>query len=159
MSPTEVADRIEIDDLLTRYATAVDTKDWELYENCFTPDAYIDYTASGGIKGTLTEVRQWLSEVMPVFAVTQHLVTNRNVTLTGDTATSRAYFFNPLGLPDGKGGMTVYFDGGYYNDVLVRTDEGWRISRRIEQAAYSSRVHRLGIDGVWRRRPRAETKA
>ena len=152
MSPTEISDRIEIDDLLTRYATAVDLKDWALYETCFTPDAYIDYSASGGIKGKLTDVRQWLSEVMPVFAMTQHLVTNRSVTLVGDTATSRSYFFNPLGLADGKGGMTLYFDGGYYNDKLIRTTDGWRISERIEQSAYTTRTSRVGVEGVWRRR-------
>jgi len=152
MSPTEVSDRIEIDDLLTRYATAVDTRDWVLFESCFTADAVIDYTASGGIKGSLPEVRRWLSEVMPVFAVTQHLVTNRSVVLNGDLATSRAYFFNPLGLPDGRGGMTVYFDGGFYNDTLVRTENGWRIAQRVEESAYSTRLNRLGVEGL-RRRP------
>jgi len=152
MTPTEIADRIEIDDLLTRYATAVDTKDWALYESCFTADAFIDYSASGGIKGKLIDVRQWLSEVMPVFAMTQHLVTNRDVKLDGDTATSRSYFFNPLGLRDNKGGVTLYFDGGYYNDKLVRTESGWRISERIEESAYSTRVNRLGVEGVWRRK-------
>jgi 3-phenylpropionate/cinnamic acid dioxygenase small subunit len=152
MSPTEVSDRIEIDDLLTRYATAVDTRDWTLYESCFTTDAVIDYTASGGIKGALADVRRWLSEVMPVFAVTQHLVTNRSVALDGHTASSRSYFFNPLGLPDGRGGMTMYFDGGFYNDKLVRTEHGWRIAERVEEAAYSTRLNRLGVDGLRRRR-------
>jgi len=31
MTLQEIAGRIEIDDLLTRYATAVDTRDWDLY--------------------------------------------------------------------------------------------------------------------------------
>lgn len=153
MSPTEIEDRIEIDALLTRYATAVDAKDWPLYESCFTPDAYIDYSSSGGIKGSLIEVRQWLSQVMPIFAMTQHLVTNRAITIDGDTATSRSYFFNPLGLPDGKGGMSIYYDGGYYNDKLIRTPEGWRITERIEESAYSTRLNRLGVDTLWRRKP------
>jgi hypothetical protein len=83
--------------------------------------------------------------------MTQHLVTNRRVTLDGDTATSRSYFFNPLGLPDTKRGMILYFDGGYYNDRLVRTEDGWRISQRIEEAAYSTRLNRLVVDGAWRR--------
>ncbi|MDQ3145604.1 MAG: nuclear transport factor 2 family protein, partial [Actinomycetota bacterium] len=37
----ELADRLEIDDLLTRYAVAIDTKDWGLLATCFTPDARI----------------------------------------------------------------------------------------------------------------------
>ena len=51
MTLQEIADRIEIDDLLTRYATAVDGKDWDLYETCFTPDVSIHYTAPGSIQG------------------------------------------------------------------------------------------------------------
>jgi 3-phenylpropionate/cinnamic acid dioxygenase small subunit len=143
MTPDEIADRIEIDDLLTRYATAVDTKDWTLYASCFTPDAFIDYTAAGGIKGSLPEVQRWLAEVLPAFPMTQHLVTNRAVTIAGDRATCRSAFFNPMGLADGEGGLTLFFDGGYYNDTLVRTAAGWRIAERIEETAYTTRLHRL----------------
>ncbi|MGY8803024.1 MAG: nuclear transport factor 2 family protein, partial [bacterium] len=46
----ELLDRREIDDLLIRYATAVDTKDWDLWETCFTEDAFVDYESAGGIK-------------------------------------------------------------------------------------------------------------
>ena len=44
--PVRIADRLEIDDLLTRYTVAIDTKDWDLLATCFTPDAHIDYRAS-----------------------------------------------------------------------------------------------------------------
>ena len=39
LSLQELSDRIEIDDLLTRYAVGVDRKDWDLWETCFTHDA------------------------------------------------------------------------------------------------------------------------
>ena len=55
-----LADRIEINDLLTRYAHAVDTKDWALYRTVFTADAHIDYESAGGIKGDLETVADWL---------------------------------------------------------------------------------------------------
>ncbi len=147
MTLQEIADRIEIDNLLTRYATAVDTKDWDLYASCFTPDAFIDYTAAGGIKGTLPEVKEWLAQVMPLFPMTQHVVTNRVVVITGDRATSRCCFFNPMGISDGKRGLTLFFDGGYYNDKLVRTADGWRIAERIEETSYSTRRHRIAAVG------------
>ena len=63
MTVQEISDRIEIDDLLTRYATAVDSKDWDLFASCFTPDAFLDYTSAGGVKGPLPEVTKWLSDV------------------------------------------------------------------------------------------------
>jgi 3-phenylpropionate/cinnamic acid dioxygenase small subunit len=143
----ELADRLEIDDLLTRYATAVDNKDWDLFRTCFTPDAFIDYTAAGGIKGKLPEIAAWLAEVLPAFPMTQHIVANRDVVVDGDTATSRSCFFNPMGLAAGKEEMQLFFDGGYYNDKLVRTADGWRIAERIEETAYTTRRHRIANFG------------
>ena len=142
MTLQEISDRIEIDDLLTQYATAIDTKDWELYSACFTPDAVIDYTAAGGIKGTLPEVRRWLAEVMAGFPMTQHLITNRAVRIDGDTATSRCCLFNPMGVPDGSS-LMVFLEGGSYRDKLVRTAHGWRITERIEESTFSTRHHRI----------------
>ena len=57
----EISDRIQIQDLLTRYTNAIDGKDWALLDTCFTPDAHVDYTATGGIKGAYPEVRTSLS--------------------------------------------------------------------------------------------------
>ena len=142
--PTAIVDRIAIDDLLTRYASALDRRDWATWRSCFTADAFIDYTSAGGISGSVDEVAAWLAEVMPLFAMTQHLVTNREITVAGDRATARSAFFNPLGVDDGRDGLTLYFDGGYYNDELQRTAAGWRIARRIEESSYSTRLHPLG---------------
>jgi 3-phenylpropionate/cinnamic acid dioxygenase small subunit len=134
----QIAERLEIDDLLTRYATAVDDKDWDLYRSCFTEDAFIDYTSAGGIKGNLKEVRDWLAKTMPMFRMTQHVVCNREIQIDGDKATARSAFYNPMGFPDGEEGMKLFFDGGYYNDKLVKTADGWRIRERIEQSSYST---------------------
>lgn len=140
MTLQQISDRIEIDDLLTRYATGLDGKDWELWASCFTPDAHIDYTGAGGIKGSLAEVKRWLSEVMANFPMTQHLVTNKDVRIDGDVATCRSCLFNPMGVPDGDG-MMVFLEGGYYRDRLVRTADGWRIAERIEEPTFSTRRH------------------
>jgi 3-phenylpropionate/cinnamic acid dioxygenase small subunit len=75
----ELLDRREIDDLLIRYATAVDTKDWDLWETCFTEDAFVDYESAGGIKGKRPEVRSWLEKTLVMFPMTQHVVSNRVV--------------------------------------------------------------------------------
>ena len=137
--PSDLADRLAIDDLLTRYATGVDRRDWDVWESCFTADARIDYTAFGGIAGSVPEVRAWLETVMPRFEMSQHLVVNREVTIEGDTARSRAAFFNPMALAM-PGGRQLFFDGGYYHDRLVRTPTGWRIRERIEEFSYSTRL-------------------
>jgi hypothetical protein len=138
----EISDRIEIDDLLTRYATGVDRRDWDLWESCFTPDARIDYSAFGGIAGGVKQVRAWLAETFRGFGNSQHLVINREVHLDGDRATARSGFYNPMSLPVGDGEHVLWFDGGYYNDVLVRTPTGWKIQTRVEEFSYSTRLQR-----------------
>ena len=136
MDQQTLADRIEINDLLTRYAHAVDSKDWVLYRTVFTPDAFIDYESAGGIKGDREEVANWLEQTMAGFPMTQHLISNIGVTLEGDTAHVRAMFYNPMGMPTGKN----FFCGGWYNHDLVRTAEGWRSRRLIEESAWFDRM-------------------
>ena len=127
-----LADRLDIDDLGTRYATAVDTRDWDLYRTCFTADAIIDYTAAGGIRGGVDEITAWLDTALANFTHTIHYVTNRAVTLDGDHARGRLAYYNPMGLGDDK----LLVAAGYYNDDYVRTADGWRISQRVEDLTW-----------------------
>ncbi len=53
----EIADRLEIQDLLTSYCTAIDTKQFNDLGCVFTPDAFIDYTSAGGGKGRCLKSR------------------------------------------------------------------------------------------------------
>ncbi len=129
---TTVADRIEIADLLTRYARAVDTRDWELYRQVFTPSAHIDYTSAGGVAGDLETVAAWLEQTLAGFDMTQHLISNLEVDVDGDEARVRAMFFNPMRASDG----TQFTCGGWYDHDLVRTDAGWRSRRLVEDAAW-----------------------
>lgn len=144
LSLQQLSDRIEIDDLLTRYATGVDRRDWDLWESCFTPDATIDYGAFGGTCGGVKEVRAWLEKTMAMFPMSQHLVINREVEIDGDRARCRSGFYNPMSLAAGEGEPPLlWFDGGYYCDELVRTEAGWRIQKRVEEFSYSTRTMRL----------------
>jgi hypothetical protein len=79
---------------------------------------------------------------MPVFPMSQHIVVNKTVVIDGDRATARSAVFDPMGLPD-RNGLLVFFEGAYYDDKLVRTPDGWRISERIEVTSYSTRLQRV----------------
>jgi hypothetical protein len=132
-----LTDRLAIDDLLTRYATVLDNRRWGDLGTVFTPDATLDYRSAGGIRGSLAEVGEWLSTVLPFFTWTQHLVLNRAVDLApgADTATSHAAFSNPNGaVVDGE--PWLFLVGGAYHDQLVRTPGGWRISHRVEETLW-----------------------
>lgn len=136
LSIAEISDRIEIGDLLTRYTVAIDTKDWNLLDTCFTPDAKVDYTTSGGTKGDYPDVRRWLEKALAPFTMTMHFISNSTVDLEGDRAKARTYVINPMGTPRPDGSLHIFTVGAYYDDELVRTAEGWRISNRFEEQAY-----------------------
>ena len=131
--PRELADRREIDDLLIRYTAAIDGKDWALLDTCFTPDAHVDYTSSNGIAGKYPEVRAWLAKALAIFPTTIHAISNSRIELDGDRARGRTLVNNPMLLPKGDGGRFVFTVYAYYNDELVRTPQGWRIAKRIEE--------------------------
>ena len=136
LSLQEISDRIEIQDLLIRYTVAIDEKDWEKLDTCFLPDAKVDYTTSGGIKGEYPEVRAWLAKALAPFTMSQHLISNSTVELDGDRAKTRTMVYNPMGVPRKDGSLHIFTVGAYYDDVLVRTPEGWRIAERFEEQAF-----------------------
>ena len=103
MTLEEISDRMEIQELLVRYSHCVDTCDFDGLDNVFTPDAHIDYTAMGGAKGTLPEIKAFLSKAMPIFKSYQHMIGNTVLELDGDRATARTICHNPMML-DRKGG-------------------------------------------------------
>lgn len=132
---TTPVDRFAMDDLLTRYATAIDGLDWELLDTVFTRDAHLDYRSAGGIEGTYPEVRRWLADVLPVFEVTQHLVVNREFGRRGDGTQARSCFLNVNRLQV-RGEPWLFTVGGRYRDRLADTPGGWRIEERIEDTLW-----------------------
>jgi hypothetical protein len=141
----EAADRIEIGDLLIRYTRAIDTRDYELLDSCFAPDAQIDYTSSGGIAGAYPEVRAWLEKALAPFSAMMHFVGNTTLELDGDRARARTYVINPMGLPKSDGDLLVFTVYAHYVDRLERTPDGWRIVERIEEEVLKDGLFPPGI--------------
>lgn len=134
MDTQTLADRLSISDYLTNYAAAVDRRDWDLYRSLFTEDAHIDYESAGGEKGNVDEIIAFLDKSMALFEMSQHMITNEEVKIDGDTATVRAMFVNPMRF---VGGETFFTCGGWYNHKLVRSDDGWKSQELIEETAWS----------------------
>jgi 3-phenylpropionate/cinnamic acid dioxygenase small subunit len=132
----ELSDRIQINDLLIRYTRAIDTKDWNLLDSCFLPDADVDYTATGGVAGKYPEVRAWLAKALAPFPITVHYITNSIVAITGDKATARTLVYNPMFFGNPDGSLHDFTVGATYVDELVWTADGWRIAKRSEDAGY-----------------------
>ena len=136
LSLQEISDRLEIQALMIRYARSIDTQDYELLDSCFIADAHVDYTQSGGTKGPYPEVRAWLEKALAPFATMMHFIGNTAIEFDRDKASSRTYVINPMGFPNPDGTLHMFTVGAHYVDKLVRTDQGWRIAERIEEAVY-----------------------
>lgn len=131
-------DRREIDDQCILYATLVDSKQFDRLEEVFTPDAFIDYSASGGSKGTLTESIAFLKASMKKFR-SMHLMSNIacEIAEDGQTAKTKVMLHNPMTFVKEDGTDHTFFCGLWYLDDWVKTDKGWRITRRIQELSYT----------------------
>ncbi|MBO0677159.1 nuclear transport factor 2 family protein [Mycolicibacterium sp. S2-37] len=130
MDIRRLSDELEIGGLLSTYARAVDTKDWELYRSVFTEDAQIDYSSAGAVVGGRDEVVDWFTANFGVIPWSMHYITNVEILdRSADSATVRAMFYNPMQLP-GVDGISAC--GGYYHHELVRAPDGWR-SRSLRE--------------------------
>lgn len=132
----EISDRLEIQELLVAYSHAIDFKNFDELDQVFTPDAHIDYTVFGGPAGPYPEIKKYLSDTMPMFKSYYHMVATSKVELHGDTATGVTVCHNPMVLPLPDGGEHVFICGLWYRDDYVRTPDGWRIARRVEEKTY-----------------------
>ncbi|HEX7096151.1 MAG TPA: nuclear transport factor 2 family protein [Acidimicrobiales bacterium] len=136
-----VVDRLQIEDLLTSYANAIDNGDWATMVALFTDDGVWDLSRCGGIAGTPKEVAAWVAERLTGWTVNHHYIVNRDIRINGDTATGRSYFWNVMGRPAPDGSMRFLRTGGLYFDRYRRTERGWRIAERGEELSW--------FDGEW----------
>jgi len=136
LTPHEISDRLEIQDLLVDYSHAVDSRNWDALDDVFTPDAFIDYSAFGGSSGDLATTKEFLASALAAFPGFQHLVATSKVTVNGDVAVGRTICHNPMVLQEGDAGPRMMFCGLWYLDRFVRTPSGWRIAERVEEKCY-----------------------
>ena len=130
-----LGDRQAIRDLVTRYACAIDRRDFDAVGACFTPDAETDYTY---FKGPIGEVLEKIRAGVGGFAMTMHVLGNHLAEVHGDAATSETYavcYHRRAGVPDGAQLVVAM----RYLDDLVRTPEGWRIRQRRATVEWQQR--------------------
>lgn len=137
MSLQEITDRLEIEDLLTRYCYAVDDRDWAAYRRIFIADAVIDDTVTGGVRGGVEGHISYLQKALAKVRISQHAISTILIELDGDEARARALCSCPMVVDVGGGKTHVFFQGLWYRDKLVRAAEGWRISELIEEGYWT----------------------
>ncbi|MEU8360415.1 nuclear transport factor 2 family protein [Nonomuraea sp. NPDC048882] len=139
METQEIADRLEITGLLARYTFAIDSGQWDLLDEVFTPDASIDYSSSGGIKGTRDEVKVWLAEVLTHWPARLHLIGAARIDFLDGEARVSAPFTDTLApTRELVAARTEGFlhGGGYYHHRMRRTGSGWRSVELVEEQSW-----------------------
>ncbi len=126
----ELYDRTLISEVIYRYSTGVDSKDWELFRTCFTDPVNADFTSTGVPAPRVFPLDTWIRVVQKTlspFKLTQHYNSNVIVKLNGDEATATVYL-KARHLHGGDREGKFWDVGGYYTDRLVRTAQGWKIA-------------------------------
>jgi hypothetical protein len=144
-----IEDHIAIEQLLMRYAAALNTEDPDTYVSLFTPDAEFELRRQindppflGPFKGRDALRKQWFPDgaaAVPAggrrnFGPMRHVTTNYEIDVRGETATVRAFFIevvsNGPNIPPGSNPPTIHAMGRY-EDELVKRDGTWLFSKRI----------------------------
>ncbi|MGB9304489.1 MAG: nuclear transport factor 2 family protein [Mycobacterium sp.] len=119
-------DRQDISDLLVRYATGIDRRDWPLFRTVFTDDCELDYGVIGSWKG-VDAVTDFMEKTHELAGHTLHRLSNQVIEVDGDKALARTYVDALIMVGDEGAGVNGV---GFYDDEIVRTPDGWRIARR-----------------------------
>jgi len=140
---------------LAIYVVAVDTRDLSLFDQCFVPDAQIILGGVGEM--TPTSYREMAGPALGRLSATQHHLGLPIIDLDGDKAHARCYFVAQHVRND-LAPKPFLLIGGWYTDDLIRTEDGWRITRRIGTAVwYDGNPDVLGMgDFPMGATPRAE---
>jgi hypothetical protein len=127
-------DYIEIQELVAKYAYALDTgaENGYAYANLFTPDA-VFIGMNQGDKGRSYKGREALAALArggkrgPLYV--SHFNTTVIIEPTADGATGKVYVVIVEPGEGGKPGAIV--NGGHYQDSYVKTPAGWRFKQRV----------------------------
>jgi hypothetical protein len=139
-SPEEVADRMAINDLITRYVHALDDREYDVLDTVFLPDTIFDLTSAGAIRGTWPTVKELYKSQRTIYVHYLHVYGNVRIDFDSDrrSAQVKSKVINPIGVPDETGKVRLFQVHGAYDDVFVKTDDGWRIKERKWQHGWIS---------------------
>ena len=119
-----------IQQVLVRYANAIDELDFAALTTVFTPDARASYGGGPWLEG-LDAIVEYISPLESL-AASFHFMGNMQIDVDGDRARSMTRSLTHLIQPDG----VLHARALRYRDQLVRTSAGWRISERVHTAQW-----------------------
>jgi 3-phenylpropionate/cinnamic acid dioxygenase small subunit len=128
-----VDDHAAIIELLARYATIPDGKNWDGVFDVFAESVMWDFESLGaGPAAALTpaEILAWIKPGFTGCLATHHSITNHRITVEGDRASIRAHIRAEHWIDQAlvENGQNCWLLVGFYDDEAILTPDGWRLS-------------------------------
>jgi uncharacterized protein (TIGR02246 family) len=133
---TRLEDIAAIHQLFIDYGAFLDAKDFESYAGLFAEDAEVLLGPMGRATGR-DNIRAMMEKVGGGAGESFHLIGSPQVSLDGDTATSRVMWSVVYREPDGSPKLGMI---GHHKDELVRQDGRWYFKRRAGYVDIPSRM-------------------
>ena len=135
MTTDDLAARAEIQDLIARYAVAIDTRDFHAVRACFAEGARATY---GGVESPSGRdaIVDWLAANLTAVAST-HLLAPPLIELHSDRAETVTAAIAVL-IEERDGELVARTRGLRYSDQLERGADGWKIIRRVHEALWET---------------------
>jgi hypothetical protein len=130
---TDHEDKAEIIEILNLYGFALDARAWDLFDRVFTDDVHAEFGPAGaGWKG-LNEFKASFAEFHARLDSHQHTMMGQVVHLDpNDPNKANAFSYgNWLLIREAAEDGSTWLGTGWYDDEIVRTDQGWRIQHRV----------------------------
>ena len=135
--------RAEIEELVTRYATAIDHRDWELFRSVFADDAHIDYGPLMGVWDDAAVFTEFMAQAHAAAGRSIHRMTNVVVARGGALA---AVTYGDSIILDAANEANYDHGAAAYDDTFVRTDAGLKIaSRKTSVVLYEKLTSNLAV--------------
>jgi hypothetical protein len=135
-------DRVELNELMNRYAASIDLRDWARLRTVFADgEIEADFTSMGVKQVFRGSAESWVDAVRRTitgFDATQHFFANHSVEIDGERAVDIRYMQARHQLA-----AEHYTIGGHYTSHMVRTAQGWRIARYALTVTFSDGDRRL----------------
>ena len=124
-SQLTTAERADILDVLVRYATGIDQRDWELFRTCWSDDLVAEYDEVGTWHGG-DEITDFMQQSHERCGTTMHRVSNLTAWREDGRVRARSYVDALVSVGTDQVARAV----GMYHDELAQSERGWRIVRR-----------------------------
>lgn len=133
-------DRALISETVTKYAVAVDRRDWALFADCFTDPVHADYSDNGlpaadFVRDDLVAI---VRDAVGGYTATQHLSPNHLIEFDRhdpDRAICTSYMYAQHHVDTQEKAEFLLLHGSYTSH-MIRTNLGWRIERLIQHISW-----------------------